>query len=137
MVITKQELANRLEKFQTISRAKGSPLTPQKMAIFRTIAASCLHPKAQEIYDQVKTEFPSISLATVYKNLIRFQEMDLIMEIPIAGDSSRYDAKLGTHSHAVNTETGQVYDLEQGYDLNLPDKIMGKKVKKTDIIYYI
>ncbi len=137
MTISEQELASRLEKFQKISRAKRLALTPQKMAIFRTIASSCSHPQVQEIYEQVKINFPNISLATVYKNLIGFQKLDLIMEIPIVGSPSRYDAKLETHSHAVNTESGQVYDLAENHDLHLSTKIMGKKVKRIELIYYI
>lgn len=135
MTISQQEITKRLDNFRQASRAKGLPLTPQKLEIFRILASSCSHPQAADIYQEVKKTFPNISPATVYKNLIRFQELGLIIEIPLSGNPNRYDAKLETHSHAVDTANGQVYDL--GIKAVKSNKIMGKKIKKTDIIYYI
>lgn len=137
MAITKQEFTKRLENFEQTSRDYKLPLTPQKTAIFRMIANSCSHPNAQEIYEELKASHPNISLATVYKNLDKFQKLNLIIEIPVPNGCSRYDAKLDTHSHAVDTATGQVIDLKTDYQLELPSKIMGKPVKRINIIYYI
>lgn len=136
MTISQQEINKRLDNFRQASRAKGLPLTPQKLEIFRILASSCTHPQAQDIYQELKKTFPNISPATVYKNLIRFQELGLIIEIPVSGKPNRYDAKLETHSHVVDTTSGQIYDLGIK-PLNSNKKIMGKKIKKTDIIYYI
>lgn len=135
MIISQQEITKRLDNFRQISRAKGLPLTPQKLEIFRILAGSCSHPQAADIYQELKKTFPNVSPATVYKNLIRFQELGLIIEIPLSGNPNRYDAKLETHSHVVDTKSGKVYDL--GTEPIQSNKIMGKKIKKTDIIYYI
>lgn len=137
MTVSKEEISLRLEKFRQVSKEQRLPLTPQKLAIFRTLASSCSHPQVQDIYKQVQKDFPNISLATVYKNLIKFQQMDLITEIPLAGAPSRYDAKLQVHSHAVDTESGLVYDLEENSKLNLPKKIKGKTIKRAEIVYYL
>lgn len=136
MTISQQEITKRLDNFRQASRSKGLPLTPQKLEIFRILASSCFHPQAADIYQEVKKTFPNISPATVYKNLIRFQELGLIIEIPLAGSPNRYDAKLETHCHAVDTVSGKVYDLGIK-PLNTNSKIMGKTIKKTDIIYYV
>lgn len=136
MTISQQEINQRLDNFRQASREKRLPLTPQKLEIFRILASSCSHPQAQDIYQEVKKTFPNISLATVYKNLIRFQELGLIIEIPLIGTPNRYDAKLDTHSHAVDTVSGKVYDLGKK-PITSNQKIMGKKIKKTDIIYYL
>ncbi|MFZ2310677.1 MAG: transcriptional repressor [Patescibacteria group bacterium] len=137
MTISQQDINKRLDYFRQTVKSKGLPLTPQKLEIFRIIASSCSHPQAPEIYEQVKKNFENISLATVYKNLIQFQDLGLVTEITLPSAPSRYDAKLDTHSHAVDTATGQVYDLEINSKWNLPKKIMGKKVKKTVVIYYL
>ena len=137
MVISQQEIKERLDNFRRASKEKHLPLTPQKLEIFRIIASSCSHPQAQEIHEQAKKKFNNVSLATVYKNLIRFQELGLIIEIPLSGAPNRYDAKLETHCHTVDTKSGKVYDLGSDQRLNLPKKIMGKNIKKTDIIYYL
>ena len=137
MTISQQEITQRLDNFRQAVREQGLPLTPQKLEIFRIVASSCNHPQAQDIYEQVKNKFTNISLATVYKNLIQFQALGLIIEIPLAGAPNRYDAKLETHCHVVDTKQGKVYDLGGNQKLKLPTKIMGQKIKKTDIIYYL
>ncbi len=137
MMVDKQELESRLENFKKVSREHKLPLTPQKLAIFRTLAGSCTHPGVSEIYHRVKEEFSNISLATVYKNLKKFADLELITEIPIPGEAPRYDAKLDTHSHAVDTASGRVYDLEASAALPLPNKILGKSVKQAQVIYYL
>ncbi len=137
MVISKQEIKRRLDYFRQTVKSKGLPLTPQKLEIFRTIASSACHPNAQEIYETARILFPTISLATVYKNLFKFQSLGLVTEITLPSAPSRYDAKLETHSHAVDTVNGQVYDQEISSKWNLPKTIMGKKVKKTVVIYYL
>jgi len=137
MTISQQEITKRLDYFRQVVKDKHLPITPQKLEIFRIIASSCKHPNVQEIHKQVKKKFDSISLATVYKNLIGFKELGLIAEIPLSGTPNRYDAKLETHGHVVDTKSGQVYDLGENKNLNLPLIIMGKKLKKADIIYYI
>ncbi|MFZ4648711.1 MAG: Fur family transcriptional regulator [Patescibacteria group bacterium] len=137
MKICQQEIELRLENFRKTSRDKHLPLTPQKSAIFQAIASSCQHPGVPEIYKQLKSEFPCISLATVYKNLKKFESLGLIVEIPVPGSTPRYDAKLEIHSHAVDSASGRVYDVETPKNLSLPKEILGKTVKHANLIYYL
>jgi len=137
MTVTPQELQARLENFKNVCRQNKLPQTPQKSAIFRVLANSYSHPSIQEIYDRVKEEFPHISLATVYKNLKKFTVLGLCLEIPIPGENTRYDAKLETHGHAVDTDTGLVYDLELPPEFILSAQVMGRKVKQAHVTYYI
>jgi len=44
-------------------------VTPQRLAVLRILAASEGHPSVDEIYKQVKGEFPTTSLATIYKTV--------------------------------------------------------------------
>lgn len=137
MNLSPAEINKRLESFKNASRTKRLPLTPQKIAIFKILASSCSHPDAQKIYETVKKTFPSISLATVYKNLINFRKLGLIKEISVAGAPSKYDAKLENHSHAIFLDSGEVYDLGGTDKQKYPKKIMGKTVKRIEVTYYL
>ena len=44
-------------------------LTPQRLAICRLLAGTDEHPTAQAIHEQLRAEYPSLSLATVYNTL--------------------------------------------------------------------
>ena len=137
MSLDKQEIDTRLAKFKKVLRENKLPITPQKIAIFQALASSCSHPDIQEIYKLVKADFPNISLATVYSNLKKFQTLSLLIEIHISGEQSRYDAKMERHSHAVDTASKCIYDIENDQNLLLPGELLGKTVKRVDIIYHI
>jgi len=64
------------------------------------------------IYEQIKQVLPTISLATVYKNIISMTQNGVLVEVPIIGKKSKYELKKEEHIHLVCTECGEVEDKE-------------------------
>ncbi len=60
---------NLYETLLTALKAQGKRITPQREAICRLLARSDEHPTARQIYETLKAQFPSMSLATVYNTL--------------------------------------------------------------------
>ena len=58
-------LAQMLEKL----KAQHFRITPQRIAVLKILAQSNGHPSVDDIYDQVKRDFPTTSLATIYKTV--------------------------------------------------------------------
>ncbi|MGD8344817.1 MAG: transcriptional repressor, partial [Desulfobacterales bacterium] len=48
-------------------RDNGHKITPQRLAIVKILAKSEGHPSVEKIHVQIKKDFPTMSLATVYK----------------------------------------------------------------------
>ena len=96
-------------------RENGNRLTPQRIAIVSYLAASREHPSVETIFNAVKPDFPTTSLATVYKTLTLLKEKDLVREIPgMAGEGSRFDgADADHHPHLICTECGKIEDLPE------------------------
>jgi Fur family peroxide stress response transcriptional regulator len=90
----------------------GLALTPQRLAVYRALAASPAHPGAEEIFRAVKPEVPSLSLGTVYRTLELFERHGLAARIHAGGDTARFDANLGDHHHLVCTRCRAVADYE-------------------------
>jgi Fur family peroxide stress response transcriptional regulator len=63
----------RLEELVEKLREREYRITPQRLAILRILSASDGHPSAEHIFDQIKVEFPTTSLATVYKTIARLK----------------------------------------------------------------
>jgi Fur family peroxide stress response transcriptional regulator len=104
---------NRLEQIIKALRDKGYRLTPQRLALLKIIAASKRHPNAEQIYEQMKADFPTTSLATIYKTLSLLKDMDEVLELNFAGMGSRYDGnKPYPHPHVICTKCGQILDPE-------------------------
>ncbi len=68
------------------------------------------HISIDEIYKQIIKTHPSLSLATVYKNIILMVEKGLLIEVPIAGEKSKYELKKENHIHLICTKCTKVED---------------------------
>ncbi len=94
----------------------GLAATHQRRAIYRALAESERHPQPEAIYRRVKRRIPTISLATVYKNIKTFVEMGLLREVGCEAGSYRLDANLDRHHHLVCVNCKSVVDF---YDRKL------------------
>jgi Fur family transcriptional regulator, peroxide stress response regulator len=105
----------RLEHMIRLLRDKGCRLTPQRLATLRILSKSAGHPSAEQIYEQIRDDYPTTSLATVYKTLSLLKNMGEVLELTFAGVSSRYNGKKPyPHPHLICTKCGQILDLEFG-----------------------
>ena len=82
-------------------KQKNLKVTPQRLAIYAALYHTQKHPSAEMIYRQLEDDYPTMSLATVYKTLDALKKVDLIQELNIAEDSFRYDARTEPHVHLV------------------------------------
>jgi len=100
-----------LERFVTRCRAAGLVLTPQRLTVFRHLAAGHGHPSAEELHAAVRRELPTLSLATVYKTLDSLARVGAVRRVRGAGARGRWDAGLESHHHLVCIECGSVRDV--------------------------
>ena len=103
----------RLDQMIRMLRKKGGRLTPQRLAMLRIIAKSEGHPSAEQIYEQIKADFPTTSPATIYKTLSLLKDMGEVLELTFASVGSRYDGnKPYPHPHVICTKCSQILDPE-------------------------
>lgn len=75
--------------------------TPQRIAIYDMLCSTVEHPTADTIYKALSSNYPSMSLATVYKTLDALSNANLIQILNVGEDSFRYDANVKSHPHAI------------------------------------
>jgi Fur family ferric uptake transcriptional regulator/Fur family peroxide stress response transcriptional regulator len=68
------------------------------------------HINIDDIYDNVKKQYPTLSLATIYKNIIVMQENNVIVEVPMNGEKSKYELKKEEHMHLICESCGYIMD---------------------------
>lgn len=91
MIIHRQKSAN--EKFARMLKSlqsSGLRLTPQRIAICRALSDHTDHPTARMVHQRLKPQFPTMSLATVYKTLNRLREMGVIYALGDANDREEH-----------------------------------------------
>jgi Fur family transcriptional regulator, peroxide stress response regulator len=104
-------MRERMDGFVARCRAAALAVTPQRLAIFRQLAATDRHPSAEELHAAVRREMPTLSLATVYKTLDTLAAIGAVRPVSRLGARGRWDANLGPHHHLICTECGAVSDV--------------------------
>ena len=94
----------------------------QRERIYQAVCAARSHPTAQMVYDDLKQEFPKLSLGTVYRNLHQMAEEGRLAELE--GPVARFDAITVPHSHMHCERCGQVADVDLPDDPEL-DQMAG------------
>ena len=83
----------------------------KREAILNAIQSTDCHPSAEWVYQQLKPAHPDLSLGTVYRNLIFFQEHGYIQSVGVVRGQERFDGIVAPHSHFVCDRCGLVLDL--------------------------
>lgn len=100
-----------LEDIQTYFNEHNIRSSVYRLKIFEYLINERTHPTAEEIYTQLKKEFPAVSPATVYNTLRYFMDKKIIQQINIEKNEARYDATLSWHGHLKCLGCGRVFDL--------------------------
>ena len=104
-----QRLENILDKL----RARDCRITPQRIAILKAFLNTDQHPSVEQVYGQVKADFPTTSLATIYKTVSLLKEIGEILEISFADGRNRYDGnKPYPHPHLICNRCNSIIDPE-------------------------
>lgn len=83
----------------------------QREKILAILRNTDTHPTAGWVYDQLKNDFPNLSMGTVYRNINILLDQNLIQKIEAGSSFDRYDANTNTHYHFFCRECGCVDDL--------------------------
>lgn len=95
----------------------------QRNYILQVLKNTSIHPTANWIYDQLKPEFPGLSLGTVYRNLNILLEQGKIQKLQYGSTFDRYDGNLEPHHHFICKKCGSVYDIKMNLDSNYLSKV--------------
>ncbi|MEG6506070.1 Fur family transcriptional regulator [Nitratidesulfovibrio sp. 1201_IL3209] len=99
-------------------RDNGHRLTPQRVAIIRALVEHDGHPTVEQLHQAILPDFPTTSLATVYKTIAMLKEDGEVLELGFGELGSRYDGRHPEpHPHLICTRCGVIADYPpQGLD---------------------
>jgi len=103
----------RLQELVQRIRQRGGRLTPQRVAVLKVLAESKGHPSVEQIHDRIKVDFPTTSVATIYKTVALLKDMGEVLELGFGDSSNRYDGNRPyPHPHLMCTRCGEIRDLD-------------------------
>jgi Fur family transcriptional regulator, peroxide stress response regulator len=114
-------------------------LTPQRIELIRLIASSEGHPSAAQLYTKIKTQFPTMSQATVYKTLALLKDMNQVLEIDLRDDSHYDGNRPEPHPHLICIKCNKIIDGEVDFDpfaIQKLEQASGYKIFRSQISFY-
>lgn len=100
-------------KFRIILKMVLKTVTKYGKKILEIVSSSRSHMTAEEIFDVLRQTYPTVVLATVYNNLNRLWQEDLIRKVSVEGMPDRYD-HIRRHDHLVCKRCGKLLDIDLG-----------------------
>jgi Fe2+ or Zn2+ uptake regulation protein len=108
--------------------------TPQRLAILKIIDKYG-HIGIDEIYSEIKPNFPSISLATIYKNIHSLKDENILSEIHLQNVKPKFEITKQPHGHFICKSCGEVYDFELQNSCN-PSLDEIDKIETSEVYLY-
>ena len=99
-------------EFRSICERAGVAVTHQRQVIYETLRAMRGHPSPEDVYARVKAKIPSVSLATVYKNIHLLIDSGVFSEVSPHHGSLRVETNARPHYHLVCTSCRSITDID-------------------------
>lgn len=127
MEFTNEELINFLKK---------NDIRPSniRLKVLKYLLENRIHPSAEDIYNGVIYEIPTLSRTSVYNTINLFKEKGIVSELYLDDKEVRYDINTKLHGHFKCEECGRVYDFPVTSILH--SGLEGFVIKKKEINYY-
>ena len=93
-----------------IIRERGGKVTPQRLAIYEALQEDGSHPTAEAVYECIRAQMPTVSLATVYKTLNELVALGELRRFDING-VSHFDARTDPHAEVVCLSCDMIMDV--------------------------
>lgn len=93
--------------------------SPQRNKLRELLHGRTDHPDAQMLYLEMRKFFPSISLGTVYRNLMFLASEHEIQSLNVGDGKVHFDPNIKPHAHFFCKKCCRVFDLEMSENSTL------------------
>ncbi len=126
-----------LQKYMQLLKEHNIKITPQRLAIVQ-LMDQYGHISVRDIFEKIKENFPSLSLATIYKNINAMMENNFINELKIVGQDNKYELAKERHSHMICKHCGMIEDIHvdtNGLEKSMPDT-HGFRIEESRVQFF-
>lgn len=122
-----KEIGKRAAQMLAKLKESGCRMTPQRLAVIRILGVSKQHPSVEQIFAEMRPDFPATSLATVYKTVTLLKDLGEVLELGFGAGSNHYDGRMPvSHPHLVCTKCAKIEDAELGSMEQLAHELAAK-----------
>ena len=117
--------------YELLLREHQLKVTPQRLGILILIE-SAGHLDVEKLYELIKKQFSSISLATLYKNIHAMMQTNLLSEIKVPHHKSKYEIAKEPHIHLLCQKCNEFIDVDVNIDTLVDEASMKSHYQLMD-----
>ncbi len=124
-----------MNNYAEVLREHNLKATPQRLAMLNIIYLNG-HISIDKLYEEIRKDFASMSLATIYKNINNMIKSTLLYEVKLPSNKSVFEIVKENHSHLLCKDCGDVLDVNidtQNIEYNI-SKEYGFNVEQSDVV---
>ena len=116
---------------------KNRRSTIQQQLVHNAVKDLDIHANAEQVYEHIAAIHPSISKATVYRNLAQLSESGELKNIGNFYGTTHYDHNCHEHYHFVCQKCRQVVDINSSFpDVKALKEMDGLKIKGHSLSFF-
>ena len=116
----------------------GAKITSPRIAILKLLENKRDHPSAEQIFLDLKSDFPSLSIATVYSTAQLLAKGSMLRILSIDEKKVYYDPEMKEHAHFLCKSCKKLFDVITDCDVMSsfipPDGVLS--VENAEVFYY-
>ncbi|MSO80839.1 MAG: transcriptional repressor [Alphaproteobacteria bacterium] len=106
---------------------RGLKMTDQRRTIARVLSEATDHPDVDQVYRRATEIDPRISIATVYRTVRLFEEVNILEKHDFGDGRARYEEQTGDHhDHLIDVKSGRVIEFHDDEIEELQQRIAAK-----------
>lgn len=117
----------------------GAKITSQRIAIMKLLEGRTDHPSAEQLFLELKSEHPTLSIATVYSTTQLLAQASMLRILSIDEKKVYFDPNTTPHAHFMCRECKKITDIPMDFsrtaDQITPDLGIAE-VDSTEVFYY-
>lgn len=122
--------------YENILREHNLKATNQRVAILSIIEQKG-HISIEDLYSKIKPDFPSISLATLYKNMHAMLKNELLTEVKVENSKTHFEIVSDNHAHLYCEKCRELVDFDIEFEKLNNDILKGSGflLNKTNLTF--
>ncbi|MDR1407104.1 MAG: transcriptional repressor [Tannerella sp.] len=105
----------------------------QRLAIMQYLLNNRTHPTADEVYQHLLPNIPTLSKTTVYNTMRLFVEQGVALQVDVDERNARFDGVVEAHAHFYCRKCGCIKDLPLPQIRGVDPEASGFTVEETSI----
>ncbi len=119
------------------ARLKEAGIGPsaQRVAVAQYVLQTSDHPSAEQVWIQVKKNFPMVSRATIYNTLNLFVAKGLLHEYVLTEGRVVFDPNIEPHHHFIDEASQRIVDIPwDALDVSWVESLKGIEIERYQVV---